>query len=41
MKSVVASRAVYLLETKFQAALRTATRLQPLAARQRKASGAF
>ncbi|WP_144399579.1 hypothetical protein [Pilibacter termitis] len=37
MKSVEVSRAVYLLETKFQAALRTSTRLQPFAARHRKA----
>ncbi|WP_268802128.1 hypothetical protein [Pilibacter termitis] len=35
------SRAVYLLETKFQAALRTAARLQPLTARHRKARGAL
>ncbi|WP_159443316.1 hypothetical protein [Pilibacter termitis] len=33
------SRAVHILETKFRAALRTATRLLPLVARQRKARG--
>ncbi|WP_078808110.1 hypothetical protein [Pilibacter termitis] len=37
MKSVAVSRAVHLLETKFRAALRIATRLQPHVARQRKA----
>ncbi|WP_159443200.1 hypothetical protein [Pilibacter termitis] len=31
------SHAIYLLETKFQVALRTATQLLPLVARQRKA----
>ncbi|WP_159443231.1 hypothetical protein [Pilibacter termitis] len=31
------SRDIYLLETKFQVALRTATKLQPLVARHRKA----
>ncbi|WP_159443304.1 hypothetical protein [Pilibacter termitis] len=35
------SHDIYLLETKFQVALRTATQTLPLAARQRKASGAF
>ncbi|WP_159443311.1 hypothetical protein [Pilibacter termitis] len=32
------SHAIYLLETKFQVALRTATKLLPLVARQRKAT---
>ncbi|SJZ81451.1 hypothetical protein SAMN02745116_01508, partial [Pilibacter termitis] len=34
---VVVSHAIYLLETKFQVALRTTTQLLPLVARQRKA----
>ncbi|WP_268802090.1 hypothetical protein [Pilibacter termitis] len=35
------SHSIYLLETKFPVLLRTSTQLLPLAARQRKASGAF
>ncbi|WP_144399580.1 hypothetical protein [Pilibacter termitis] len=41
MKSATVSCVVYLLETQFRATQRTVARLQPLVARQRKASGAF
>ncbi|WP_268802124.1 hypothetical protein [Pilibacter termitis] len=41
MKLVAVSHSIYLLETKFQVLLRTATKFQPLVARHRKASGAF
>ncbi|WP_268802109.1 hypothetical protein [Pilibacter termitis] len=37
MKSVAVSHVVHSLETKFQATLRTATRLQHFVARHRKA----
>ncbi|WP_268802098.1 hypothetical protein [Pilibacter termitis] len=38
MKSVAVSHSIYLLETQFPVLLRTVARLQPLVARQRKAT---